>query len=56
MVNIMKKNFNQYSIKSFNNSIKDISLGKREVAMYLSKFDVIDSDNDMIVSGAFEKS
>ena len=52
----MKKNFNQYSIKSFNNSIKDISLGKREVAMYLSRFDVIDSDNDMIVSGAFEKS
>jgi len=52
----MNKNFNQYSIKSFSNSIKDISLGKREVAMYLSKFDTIDSDNDMIVKGAFEKS
>ena len=52
----MKKNFNQYSVKTFNDSIKDISLGKREVAMYLSKFDVIDSDNDMIVKGAFHKS
>lgn len=52
----MKRGLNQYTIKSFDNSIKDISLGKREVAMYLSKFDVIDSDNDMIVKGAFEKS
>lgn len=52
----MKRNINQYSVKSFDTSIKDISLGKREVAMYLSKFDVIDSDNDMIVKGAFEKS
>jgi HK97 family phage prohead protease len=52
----MKKNINQYSVKSFDTSIKDLSLGKREVAFYLSKFDVIDSDNDMIVKGAFEKS
>ena len=52
----MKRNFNKYSVKSFDTSIKDISLGRREVAMYLSKFDVIDSDNDMIVKGAFEKS
>lgn len=52
----MKKNLNQYSIKSFNTAIKDISLGKREVAMYLSKFDVVDSDNDLITQGAFEKS
>lgn len=52
----MKKNFNQYSTKSFNTVIKDLSLGKREVAMYLSKFDVIDSDDDLIVKGAFEKS
>jgi len=56
MSNIMKRNFNQYSVKSFDTSIKDLSLGKREVAMYLSKFDVIDSDNDMIVKGAFERS
>jgi len=52
----MKKNFNQYSVKSFETSIKDLSLGKREVAMYLSKFNVIDSDNDMIASGAFDRS
>lgn len=52
----MKKNFNQYSTKSFNTVIKDLSLGKREVAMYLSKFDVIDSDDDLIIKGAFEKS
>ncbi len=52
----MKKNFNQYSVKSFETSIKDLSLGKREVAMYLSKFNVIDSDDDMIKKGAFAKS
>ena len=52
----MKRNFNQYSVKSSETSIKDLSLGKREVAMYLSKFNVIDSDNDMIIKGAFEKS
>ena len=52
----MKKGLNQYSIKSFDTSIKDLSLGKREVEMYLSRFDTIDSDNDMIVKGAFEKS
>ena len=52
----MMKNNNQYSVKSFQTSIKDLSLGKREVAMYLSKFNTIDSDNDMIIKGAFEKS
>jgi len=36
--------------------MKDISLGKREVAMYLSKFDVLDSDKDIIKKGAFTKS
>lgn len=52
----MKKNYNQYSVKTFNTSIKDLDLGKREVAVYLSTFDQIDSDNDMIVRGAFAKS
>ena len=52
----MKRNINQYSIKSLGTTIKDLSLEKREVAMYLSKFDVIDSDNDMIGRGAFTKS
>lgn len=36
--------------------IKDMHDEKREVAIYLSKFDNIDSDNDMIVKGAFKKS
>lgn len=36
--------------------MKDLDLSAREVAMYVSKFDVIDSDNDMIVRGAFTKS
>jgi len=36
--------------------IKDISSNKRQVAVYLAKFDNIDSDNDMIKKGAFTKS
>jgi len=36
--------------------IKDISSDKRQVAVYLAKFDNIDSDNDMIKKGAFTKS
>jgi hypothetical protein len=52
----MNRQINQYSVKSAQNNIKDLDLAKREVAVYLSKFDVIDSDNDMIVKGAFEKS
>lgn len=36
--------------------IKDISSDKRQVAIYLAKFDNIDSDNDMIKKGAFTKS
>tara|TARA_R100000951_G_C2653560_1_gene185290 strand:- start:9219 stop:10286 length:1068 start_codon:yes stop_codon:yes gene_type:complete len=52
----MKKNYNNYSVKTHNTTIKDMDLGKREVAIYLSTFGVIDSDNDMIVRGAFEKS
>lgn len=36
--------------------IKDLDSSKREVAVYLSKFNNIDSDNDMIVKGAFKQS
>tara|TARA_R110000751_G_scaffold73709_1_gene149074 strand:+ start:494 stop:1246 length:753 start_codon:yes stop_codon:yes gene_type:complete len=46
---------NLYSTKE-SSEIKDISNDKREVAIYLSKFDNIDSDNDMIRKGAFKKS
>lgn len=36
--------------------IKDLDAAKREVAVYLSKFDNIDSDGDVIKKGAFKKS
>lgn len=36
--------------------IKDIDSEQRKVAIYLSKFDVIDSDGDLIKRGAFAKS
>lgn len=51
----MNKNFNKYTTKSLS-EIKDFSLGKREVAMYLSKFGVLDSDNDIIIKGTFKRS
>lgn len=36
--------------------IKDLDSENRQVAVYLSKFDEIDSDMDMIMPGAFKKS
>jgi HK97 family phage prohead protease len=49
----MKNHF--YNLKeSF--EIKDIDTGTRQVAVYLSKFDAMDSDNDVIKKGAFKKS
>jgi len=48
-------NTNLYAIKS-TSELKDYDMGKREVAIYLSKFDTIDSDTDMIKKGAFRKS
>jgi HK97 family phage prohead protease len=50
-----KKGNNVYSIKGAF-ELKDLDLAAREVAMYVSKFDVIDSDNDLIRRGAFKKS
>ena len=35
--------------------IKDMDNDKREVAVYLSKFDNMDSDMDVIRKGAFKK-
>jgi len=51
----MNKFFNSYQTKSAT-EIKDIDSEKRSVAIYLSKFDVVDSDFDMIKRGAFTKS
>ena len=36
--------------------IKDIDESKRQVSLYLSKFDTIDSDMDLVRKGAFKKS
>lgn len=49
------KDFNIYRTKAASD-IKDVDSNKRQVAVYLSKFDSIDSDNDMIKKGAFAKS
>lgn len=49
------KNIPMYSVKG-DTEIKDMDNNKREVAIYLSKFDNIDSDGDMIKKGAFKKS
>lgn len=51
----MERIINSYSTKA-TAEIKDISADKREVAIYLSKFDNVDSDLDMIQKGAFKKS
>jgi len=50
-----KTQVNLYSVKS-NTEIKDVDNNKREVAIYLSKFGNLDSDNDVIQKGAFKKS
>lgn len=53
----MNNKFNSaYKIKSQGLQIKDVDTSSRKVAMYLAKFGNIDSDNDMIVKGAFSKS
>ena len=46
---------NLYNLKE-SHEIKDVDTGSRQVALYLSKFDNIDSDNDIIRKGAFKKS
>ena len=45
-----------YKIKSHSLEIKDVDAKSRKVAVYLSHFGNIDSDNDMVVKGAFTKS
>jgi HK97 family phage prohead protease len=55
MRNSSRESVSDYSIKGAF-ELKDLDLAARQVAMYVSKFDVIDSDNDMIIKGAFSKS
>jgi HK97 family phage prohead protease len=50
------KNFNSYESKSLSLKIEDVDEGSRKVVGYLSAFDKLDSDNDIIRSGAFSKS
>ncbi len=54
-VDMKQTNNNIYQTKG-SMEIKDLDSEKRRVAIYLSKFDVIDSDMDMIKRGAFSKS
>lgn len=49
------KDYNLYKVKAASD-IKDMDSDKRQVAVYLSTFDTIDADNDMIKKGAFAKS
>lgn len=51
----MNKIFKQYETKGHSET-KDVDLKNRQVAIYLSKFDNIDCDNDMIMPGAFKNS
>jgi HK97 family phage prohead protease len=51
-----RKSNNSLYLTKGNTEIKDIDNSKREVAIYLSKFGNIDSDNDVIQKGAFKKS
>lgn len=52
----MDKTDSKYNIKGVNLEIKDFDESSRKVAVYLSSFDSIDSDNDIIRRGAFKKS
>ena len=50
------KNFNSYESKTVSIKLEDVDEGSRKVVGYLSAFDKLDSDNDIIRSGAFAKS
>ena len=50
------KEFKSYESKSLSLKIEDVDEGSRKVVGYLSAFDTLDSDNDIIRKGAFAKS
>ena len=54
--NIRKKLETRYAVKTIPLEIKDIDESSRIVKGYFSSFNVIDSDRDVIRSGAFTKS
>lgn len=47
---------NYFQTKSFSLQIKDIDTSKRIVKGYFSSFNFVDSDNELITHGAFQKS
>jgi HK97 family phage prohead protease len=50
------KQFKPYEVKSVQFKLEDIDENSRKVVGYLSAFDKMDSDNDIIRFGAFKKS
>lgn len=48
------KNF--YKVKNIDGAILDVDMSKRTVSGYFSRFNNVDSDGDMIKSGAFMKT
>ena len=50
------KEFKAYESKSLSVKMEDVDEGSRTVVGYLSAFDQLDSDNDIIRKGAFKKS
>ena len=47
----MQRIIDKYTLKSANLELKDIDENSRKVAVYLSAFDVMDSDFDIIKKG-----
>ena len=45
-----------YSVKSFGLTVKDFDENSRKVSGYLSSFNTLDSDRDIILPGAFKQS
>lgn len=52
----MNKEFKAYESKSISIKMEDVDESSRTVVGYLSAFDKLDSDNDIIRAGAFKKS
>jgi hypothetical protein len=52
----MSKQLNTYNLKAADMLLKDFDEGSRKVSMYLARFDIKDSDSDIIRKGAFTKS
>lgn len=50
------KQFNPYESKTVSVKLEDVDEGSRKVVGYLSAFDKLDADNDIIRKGAFTKS